>query len=110
MVDSVRTNSSRTFNQADLAFHIALWEASGNEFLEMALKRALMPYFAFGAIRLLSQHTTDLLRDAGLHLAIAEGVRTRDPQVARSVFENALEEWHEACRANLAARDGGVAG
>jgi DNA-binding GntR family transcriptional regulator len=102
MMEHARTRDSRSFNRADMCFHQALWQAAENEYLEIALKRALMPYFAFGAIRISSQDSADLDRDASLHMAIVEAIRRRDPEAARRAYENAIVEWQAACRADLA--------
>lgn len=105
MMNHAQARDSHAFNRADMVFHLALWQAAGNEFLEIALRRALLPYFAFGAIRTLSHDTIDLLQDGNLHLAIAQGVCARDPRAARAAFENALAAWYEACRTDLAPQD-----
>jgi DNA-binding GntR family transcriptional regulator len=108
MMDHARARDGRAFNRADRDFHQALWRAPGNEYLEIALNRALGPYFAFGAIRIISQDNTDLLHDAALHLAIVEAIGRRDPEAARRAYDAAFDEWRAACRNDLAPQAAGA--
>lgn len=35
----------------DVEFHNLIWQYAQNDYLELALKRVVMPYFAFATIR-----------------------------------------------------------
>ena len=103
MLDCARAGDSTGFNRADMGFHLALWQAAGNTFLEMALRRALLPYFAFGAIRLRAHQSMDLLRDANLHLPIVEALRAGDAEAGRRAFEAGVQEWYSGSHPELKA-------
>jgi len=82
------------FLQTDFEFHSRIWAIAGNEYLESALRRILVPVFAFSAMRIHSGEPVDLLRDAESHLAVIEAIKARDPELARKNFVRALDEWY----------------
>lgn len=102
MVEAARANDSKAFNQQDIAYHQLLWRCTGNEYLEAALKRAVLPFFAFAAIRVASRGPLDLFQDAYSHLPILEAVQSRDPAAAQSAFLKGLEEWYRSSRIECA--------
>lgn len=102
MVEAARANDSKAFNQHDVAFHLLLWRATGNEYLEAALKRAVLPFFAFAAIRIVaSRGPLDLFQDVASHLPILEGLKSRDAAAARAAFLKGLEDWYRTSRVEM---------
>jgi DNA-binding GntR family transcriptional regulator len=101
MLEAARGLQSSRFNNADIAFHIVLWKAAHNEYLEMALRRALLPLFAFGAIRAASQDASELARDADSHLPMLEAIRNRDPQEGLRAFHAGWDYWYGQRRCEL---------
>jgi len=102
MAQAARANDSQAFNQQDVAFHLLLWRATGNEYLEAALKRAVLPFFAFAAIRIIaSRGPLDLFQEVASHVPILEGLKSRDPAAARAAFLKGLEDWYRTSRVEM---------
>jgi DNA-binding GntR family transcriptional regulator len=105
MLEAARGQEGPRFNRADVSFHLVLWGAAHNEFLEMALRRALLPYFAFGAIRAASQDSSELARDADSHLPILEAIRNRDAQAGVRAFHAGWDYWYARRKRELAGSE-----
>jgi DNA-binding GntR family transcriptional regulator len=52
MQEAARANDRKAFLRADYSWHEAVWQITGNEYLQAALRRLLVPLFAFTAIRI----------------------------------------------------------
>jgi DNA-binding GntR family transcriptional regulator len=102
MVDAARVQDARTFNQCDMRWHAQVWQMSGNEYVEAALRRAVLPYFAFIAIRIGVVDPLSLLRDAYAHLPLLAAIKAGDPDKAQQVFAGTLEGWLAITRAEFA--------
>lgn len=101
MTSAAQAQSFKLFNQCDFSYHTLLWESADNEFLEAALKRVILPLFAFEAIRMESLNPLDLYRDAVTHLAIVEAIKKREVEAARRAFTSAIDEWFSRTRVTL---------
>jgi DNA-binding GntR family transcriptional regulator len=99
MTAAARAEDYKLFLQRDYAWHEAVWQMSGNEYLQLALKRLLVPLYAFSAIRIARHGTFDLIRDAESHLPILEALKAHDPERARSSLTIGLKEWNWVNRA-----------
>jgi len=93
MVDAARAQDSKSFIRKDLAFHEKIWELTGNEYLQSALRRIIRPLFAFSSIRVAAKRSFDLLEDANLHLPLLNTIESNDPQASRKAYQAALAEW-----------------
>jgi DNA-binding GntR family transcriptional regulator len=102
MVDGAQAKDARTFNQRDREWHSQVWQMSGNEYVEAALRRAVLPYFAFIAIRAAALDPLSLVRDAVAHLPLLEVIQSGDPDKAQQVFASTLESWLAITRAEFA--------
>jgi hypothetical protein len=60
--------------------------------LELALKRAVLPYFAFVSIRV-SGRTIDPFRDAYSHKQLVDVIRNKDVAGAVKAFEQSFGSW-----------------
>ena len=98
MVDAARATDTRAFNHADMNWHLLLWEMTGNEYLQAALRRAVLPYFTFIAIRITTVDSLSLLRDANGHLPLLETIKAHDAERAERAFTAALDDWLEITR------------
>jgi DNA-binding GntR family transcriptional regulator len=107
MVDAAHARDAKLFNRRDLEFHQLLWKLSKNEYLEAALRRAVVPHFAFTAILVAGRDPLDLFREAYTHLPVLEAIRTRDAGAARKAFGTALDSWLASSQAELARRPDG---
>ena len=101
MVDAAREQDSRAFNQHDMSWHSLVWEMSGNEYLQAALLRAVLPYFAFIAIRVATVDRLSLLRDAHGHLPMLEAIKEKAPERAQEAFAATVDSWLAITRAEF---------
>jgi DNA-binding GntR family transcriptional regulator len=92
MVRCAQANDAKGLVNWDVEFHKLIWEFTRNSFLEAALKRAVMPYFAFVSIRL-SGRPLDPERDAYSHRALVDVIRNNDVEGARKAFEQSFGSW-----------------
>jgi DNA-binding GntR family transcriptional regulator len=92
MVRCVQENNGKGLVNRDVEFHKLIWEFTGNEFLQLALKRAVLPYFAFVSIRV-SGRTIDPFRDAYSHKALVDVIKSNDVDGARKAFEQSFGSW-----------------
>jgi DNA-binding GntR family transcriptional regulator len=92
MVKCAEANDNKGLVSQDAEFHKLIWEFTQNEFLELALKRAVLPYFAFVLMRL-SVRTIDLSRDAYSHQPLVEVIKNNNVKGARKAFEQSFGSW-----------------
>lgn len=80
----------RALVEADLAFHLALAEASGNPFLFDVLSRLLRPLFAFVLLRVLEIHPSTIgwLPDLPRHREIVYLIRESNPAIAAQFVQH----------------------
>lgn len=102
MVDAARAKNRRAFNQHDVRWHLLVWQMAHNEYLEAALRRAALPYFAFIAIRIGTLDPLSLLRDATTHLPLLEAIKAGDAARVERTFSEMLETWLEITRSEFA--------
>jgi DNA-binding GntR family transcriptional regulator len=93
LLDTARAQEVLQYQFKDLALHVKIWELSGNEYLQIALKRTVHPMFAVASIRLVSCYPFDLIQDTYLHLPIIEAIKRKDPAGAGQAFLEALDHW-----------------
>jgi DNA-binding GntR family transcriptional regulator len=98
MVDAARAKDARTFNHEDMQWHSLLWDMTGNEYLIAALRRAVLPYFTFTAIRIATVDPRSLVRDARGHLPVLKAIKAHDPDQAQQAFAATADNWLEITR------------
>ena len=78
-------------------FHKVIWKLTGNDCLFQTLERITFGLFAFALLgRPSAGVRPDLLAAIEQHRSILEGLRTRDPGIARETFVSAtLRFWKE---------------
>jgi DNA-binding GntR family transcriptional regulator len=108
MLEAARNQDPRLYNQCDVAFHSSVWRATHNDFLKAALKRAILPYFSYTAIRIGSVNPQVLQKDAAGHLPLLEAIKGHDPEAARRAFQQTIQDWFAVAREELA--ESGTAG
>ena len=91
--NAAETQDADAYVQADLAWHQAVWRIAKNEFLDAALRQAVIPLFGFTSIRVAAVREFDLLQDADSHRALTEAIHRRDPLEAESAFAIAIQIW-----------------
>ena len=102
MMDAARNKDARLYNQKDMAWHQAVWQASNNDFLVAALKRAVLPYFSYTAIRIGSVDPFVLYHDASDHFPLLEAIKAHDAVSARRIFTEKIQSWLALARVELA--------
>jgi DNA-binding GntR family transcriptional regulator len=103
MLEAARNRDARLYNQKDVAFHSAVWRSTHNDFLEAALKRAVLPYFSYTAIRIGSVNRSLLDRDAAGHLPLLVAIQSHNPEAARQAFQQSINDWLAIARCELEA-------
>ena len=98
LLKTARAKKGEQFLQADFAFHMKIWAIADNEYLESALRRVLVPVYAFSAMRIHSGEAIDLIQDAQSHLPVLEGIKAKNPELARKCFLSALENWYASTK------------
>jgi DNA-binding GntR family transcriptional regulator len=84
------------FHHQDMAFHRRLWEVAENEFLAAALEQVVSGLFAFFLIQRKADDISGLVATARFHTPIIDGLRTGDPEIARTTFmDHTLAFWHK---------------
>jgi DNA-binding GntR family transcriptional regulator len=99
MVDAAGRGDHNLFLQKDYDWHEVIWRLADNEYLLGALKRLILPLFAFSAIRIHSGRPLDLLADAYRHHSMLEALRTKNLQAGRNALNHAIDEWLMVLRA-----------
>lgn len=90
MGSAAECGNVRAFYERDLQFHLLICEKSGNRFLEQALRRLIVPLFAFVVMRASVTNDPDhWTKTIEQHRRIVEALRSGDPilsehQVTRS--------------------------
>lgn len=91
------------YHKSDMAFHRNLWHLSGNDYLRLALDPIVVRLFAFSLLRRKPGATKEFQAAIEEHRQILEGLRTRNPDVARRAFvESTLRFWREHHRVDIA--------
>jgi DNA-binding GntR family transcriptional regulator len=105
MRSAVDCNNVKAFYERDLQFHVLLAEKTGNPMLVQAIKRIILPLFAFVVIRVQGARTgkDQWVRSLEQHKRILDAIRTRDPVFAERLVTNTitafLEETHDVVQA-----------
>ena len=76
----------------DYTWHDRAWRIADNEYIRSALARALVPFFAFFAMRC-PRPAFDLMEDAREHLTIMEGLAANDAEAVEKAVRKAMAEW-----------------
>lgn len=84
MRSAIECHNLRAFYERDLQFHLLLAEKTGNGMLVQALKRIILPLFAFVVMRVQGARTQDeqWVRSLEQHKRIIDALKTHDPVFA----------------------------
>jgi len=93
MEEAALKGDQTLFIERDRAWHEAIWEMSGNEYLIAALRRLVLPQLAFSAVRFLAGRGPDLVADARSHLPMLEAVKSKDPERCRKALDSIIVGW-----------------
>ena len=84
MRSAIECNNLKAFYERDLQFHVLLAEKTGNPMLVQAIKRIILPLFAFVVIRVHGARSQkqQWLRSLDHHQRILDAIRTGDAEFA----------------------------
>jgi DNA-binding GntR family transcriptional regulator len=99
----------KLFHESDVAFHRKIWDLAGNPFLRNALETITFRLFIFSVVDRWSGNpraVSERLAAVQEHLAILEGLRSRDKTMARQVFiRQTIEYWNAQYNMGLEEAD-----
>jgi DNA-binding GntR family transcriptional regulator len=78
---------------------------SGNEFLEQALRRIVMPLYALTICQIRSEEKFNLERDAQSHKPIVEAILGQDSEAAVIAFLAGIREWELQVIGHMSAEE-----
>ena len=90
-LEAARSNDDTAYILADLKWHEAVWETTGNSCLVESLRRVVVPLFGFSAIA--AHHGFNLKHDAKTHAPLLEAIVARDPGASGIAFDKFAEVW-----------------
>jgi len=106
MIDAARNKDARLYNQKDMRWHQAVWQTSNNDFMVAALRRAVLPYFSYTAIRIEAVDPFVLYQDASEHYPLLQAIKAHDAESARRLFTEKIQNWVALARVEI-SRGGG---
>lgn len=92
MKERAAANDFRGYLQADYDWHERAWRIAANEYVRGSLARALVPFYAFFAMRCPAP-PFDLAEDAEGHLPILDALAKRDPAAAEAAVRAGVAMW-----------------
>lgn len=78
--------------------HELLWRMAGNEYMETALRRLVLPFFAFCAIRMMQSPKEEWQEELQVHGHLFDAVSAHDADAARAAFGTMLDRWAALAR------------
>lgn len=95
---SMAATEVKHFHDCDSTFHRKIWELAGNEYLREALEAISFKLFVFSVVDRWADNPAAIRERVAAvqqHLAILEGLRTRDPHTARRIFiKETVQYWN----------------
>jgi DNA-binding GntR family transcriptional regulator len=97
MRSAIECHNLRAFYERDLQFHLLLAEKTGNAMLVQALKRIILPLFAFVVMRVQGTQTQDehWARSLEQHKRIIDALKTHDPVFAERLITQTIGRFLE---------------
>lgn len=106
LLDAARQADTAAFDEADYAFHEALWRACNDRFLESLARQVCLPLFAFGSVRMhRTRDAFNLVRGAQSHFGFIEAIAAKNPVAAKQAYETAWAIWYEEMLGTKAQAD-----
>jgi DNA-binding GntR family transcriptional regulator len=97
MRSAIECHNLRAFYERDLQFHLLLAEKTGNAMLVQALKRIILPLFAFVVMRVQGTQTQDehWARSLEQHKRFVDALKTHDPVFAERLVTQTIGRFLE---------------
>lgn len=83
----------------DLALHETVWSIAGNPPMSAALRRIVLPVYAFFSIRMKGWAAKELRECAESNLPLVNAICSQDPDSARDALRYVLDRWLDKARA-----------
>lgn len=105
MRSAIQCHNLKAFYERDLNFHVLMAEMTGNKMLVQAVKRIILPLFAFVVIRVQGarNHQEQWMRSLDQHKRIIEALRTNDPVFAERLVLQSVDSFLKETRKVLGA-------
>lgn len=96
---SMTATEVKQFHDCDVAFHRKIWELAGNEYLRDALEAISFRLFVFSVVDRWPENPKAIrerIAAVQQHLAILEGLRTRNRSMAYEVYvRQSIDYWNQ---------------
>lgn len=86
------------FYERDLQFHLLLAEMTGNGMLVQALRRIIVPLFAFVVIHTVRTQKSQWIHSIERHDRIIDALKTHDPVFAERLVIQTIDTFHDETR------------
>lgn len=98
MRSAAECQNINAFYERDLRFHMLMAEMTGNSLLLQALRRIIVPLFAFVVIHTVRTQRGKWIESIERHGRIIEALKTHDPVFAERLVIQTIETFHEHTR------------
>lgn len=100
----------RAFYERDLRFHMLICEKSGNRYLDLDLRRLIVPLFAFVILRIhgAASDSEEWARSIEQHRQILDAIRSGDPFFAEHQVARAIKRFAVGTKDILCAENSGA--
>ncbi len=100
MRSAILCNNLKGFYERDLHFHVLMAEMTGNKMLVQAVKRIILPLFAFVVIRVQGARKGEeqWMRSLESHKRIIDALRTHDPVFAERLVVQSVDAFLKETR------------
>jgi DNA-binding GntR family transcriptional regulator len=107
MRSAILCNNLKAFYERDLHFHVLMAEMTGNKMLVQAVKRIILPLFAFVVIRVQGARTgqEQWMRSLEQHKRIIDALRTHDPVFAERLVVQSVDSFLKETRQVVGAAE-----
>ena len=107
MRSAILCNNLKAFYERDLHFHVLMAEMTGNKMLVQAVKRIILPLFAFDVIRVQGARTSheQWMRSLEQHKRIIDALRTHDPVFAERLVVQSVDSFLKETRQVVGAAE-----
>lgn len=100
MRSAIQCHNLKAFYERDLNFHVLMAEMTGNKMLVQAVKRIILPLFAFVVIRVQGARNNQeqWMRSLDQHKRIIDALRTQDPVFAERLVLQSVDSFLKETR------------
>jgi DNA-binding GntR family transcriptional regulator len=107
---AVECKNVTAFYERDLRFHMLICEKSGNKYLDLDLRRLIVPLFAFVILRIhgAASDPEKWARSIEQHRQILDAIRSGDPFFAEHQVDRAIKRFAVGTKDVLCAENSGA--